>query len=218
MLDVGGHIQDLGDAEVEQFRFSVGGDQDIARLQVAMHDQIPVQIGGGRADLEEQCDLLPHAQTRGKNVDGFAIDVFHGQKRLAARQMAGIQHASDVRVSQRCEYLPFLEEPLALRVARARRKQFHGQALGDFAVGAFGQINHAHAAASDHVQQPVGAGAPPLTFEQRKGAAGGHGHVALKKGSGAGIEFQERLDFVARLLVHRVVPKISGARGGRQVH
>src|SRR5579863_848609 len=131
--------------------------------------------------------------------------------------MAGIQHASDVRMSQRREDLPLLEEAFALRVARTGREQFHGQALSDFAIGALGQIDRAHAAASDYVQQPVGACAPPLSFKLRKGPAGSDAHVELEEGIDSGVKCQERLDFLAYLLVHLVLPKIPGAIRGRQV-
>ena len=82
--------------------------------------------------------------------------------------MAGIQHAGDIRMGERRQDLPLLEEALALRVAGAWRKQLHGETLGHFAIGALGQIDRAHAAASDQVQQPVGAAAPALTFELRR--------------------------------------------------
>ena len=37
-------VEQLGDAEVEQLRRAVGGDQDVVRLQVAMHDQVLMRV------------------------------------------------------------------------------------------------------------------------------------------------------------------------------
>ena len=46
----------FGDAEVEQFRFSVLGDQDIRRLDVSMDDDIAVCMRQRAQHIEDQPD------------------------------------------------------------------------------------------------------------------------------------------------------------------
>ena len=45
---------ELGDAEVEQLRRPVGGHQDVAGLDVPVHDQVAVRELHRGADLAEQ--------------------------------------------------------------------------------------------------------------------------------------------------------------------
>ncbi len=181
-------VENLGDAEIEQFRLAVGGHQDIAGLQIAVYHQVAVQITDRRADLEEQSDFLPRVQPSGKYIDGLAVDVFHGQKRLAILDVPGIEHSRDIRVGERSENLPFLQKAFALGVACAWREQFHGQALGHFPVRALGQIYRAHAAASDHVQQLVWPAAPTLRLKLGKRPACGDTDIAQQKSACARIE------------------------------
>ena len=80
-------IEQLGDAEVEQLGRAFGGDQDVGRLEVAMHDQVLVRVLNRRADLQEQLqarahvELLPIAIT----IERLAVDVLHDEVRLAVR-------------------------------------------------------------------------------------------------------------------------------------
>ena len=46
--------QQLGDAEVEQLHLALGIDQDVGRLQVAMHDQVLVRVLDRAEHLQEQ--------------------------------------------------------------------------------------------------------------------------------------------------------------------
>ena len=48
-------VEHLGDAEVEQLDVALGRDEHVARLEVAMHDQVLVGVLHGVADLE--CEL-----------------------------------------------------------------------------------------------------------------------------------------------------------------
>jgi len=47
-------LEHLGDAEVQESRDTVAVDQDVLRLQVAVHDSMPVRVFERRADLQEQ--------------------------------------------------------------------------------------------------------------------------------------------------------------------
>src|SRR6185436_12821883 len=46
----------LGDAEVEELRLSACGDKDVARLDVAVGDKLPVRVGNGGAHLEKHVE------------------------------------------------------------------------------------------------------------------------------------------------------------------
>ena len=52
-------LQQLGDAEVEQLRHAVGGDQDVRWLDVAMHDEVLMRVGHGGAHLAKQSGAAP---------------------------------------------------------------------------------------------------------------------------------------------------------------
>src|SRR5687768_17712219 len=51
-------LQQLGDAEVEQARLAVAVDQDVARLEVAVHDQPRVRMRDGTRHLQEQTQAI----------------------------------------------------------------------------------------------------------------------------------------------------------------
>ena len=57
-------IEELGDAEIEQLRRAVGRDQDVLRLEVAMHDANRCAVVHGRADLEEHPQALLQLEPR----------------------------------------------------------------------------------------------------------------------------------------------------------
>ncbi len=50
----GVRIEQLGDAEVEQLGLGFGGDQDVRRLEVAVHHQLLVGVAHRAADLAEK--------------------------------------------------------------------------------------------------------------------------------------------------------------------
>ena len=55
-------IQQLGHTEVEQPHLAVGGDEDVARLEVAMDDQPRVRMCDRLGNLQEQAQALRHGQ------------------------------------------------------------------------------------------------------------------------------------------------------------
>ncbi len=80
----------------------VGGDQHIARLQIAMHDQRVMRGLHGATDLREQAQSLRHAQAPGAHVvvDATALDQFQGDEGLPLRADVAFDQARDVGVLQ----------------------------------------------------------------------------------------------------------------------
>ena len=79
--------QELGNTEVEQFdrrRVAVDPDEDIRRLEIAMHDQIAVRELHGVAHGEKQ--IQPRVDRKLPRIaelrDRLAIDVLHDEVRL----------------------------------------------------------------------------------------------------------------------------------------
>jgi hypothetical protein len=142
--------EQLGDAEVEQFRRAVGGDEDVRRLQVAVHDQVLVRVLHRIADRREQAQAGAQVQFPFTAVVGDrpSLDVFQDEVGNARRRQAAVDQARDVRVLQMREDLPFLAEALQ-QAEGGVGQQFDRDALFEMAVGALGQQHDAHAAAPE---------------------------------------------------------------------
>src|SRR6187455_740280 len=106
-------MQDLRDAEVEQFRYTVRRYQDISRLDVAMDDELAVRVVHRVAHDAEQSQALGRGELVriAIIVNGFsALDQFHHEVRQAVFGRAAIEQPSDVRMVQSRENLPFVAE------------------------------------------------------------------------------------------------------------
>ncbi len=172
-------VEQLRDAEIQQLRHALRRDQDVVRLQVAMHDQVLVRVVDGRAHRAHQRDPLFGRQSPAVavGVDRFAVDVLHDEVRRAVRRAPAIEQSRDVRVLQRRQDLPLHAQP-ALHLARehAAADQLDRDLLLVFLVGALGEIHVAHAAGAELAQDPISA--EPLAFER----AGGIVRAALAGG------------------------------------
>ena len=60
---VGGQVgvENLSDAEIEQLRRPISGDQDVARFDIAVDDLLLVRVGDGGADLTKHLQPLGDA-------------------------------------------------------------------------------------------------------------------------------------------------------------
>jgi hypothetical protein len=78
-----GSVEQLGDAEVEQLHLPVGGDQDVGRLQVAVHDEMSVRVDHRIADGAEELEAALHIKSASiaVAVDGIAFDQLHREVR-----------------------------------------------------------------------------------------------------------------------------------------
>ena len=109
---VGGRIDDLGDAEIEQLGHAVHGDEDVRRFQVAMHDQAAVRMLHGIADLQEQLDSRCGIKSvqRAVRRQRLALDILHHEVRRAVLAEPGVEQPGDMRMLQAGEHAPFVLE------------------------------------------------------------------------------------------------------------
>ena len=99
---------------------------------------------------------MPNVEAGCVGVDGFSFDVFHHQVGLAVLPVTGIQQSRDVGMRQGCKNLTLCQKTLAqLRVVGSGPQKFHGYALCDLTIHAFGRIDASHAAASQQAAQMV---------------------------------------------------------------
>jgi hypothetical protein len=99
----GGSFADhFGDSEIEQLGNTLGGDQDVIRLQVPMYDQLLVRELNGFADRQHQLDALPRRELAlvAEPVDGLAGYVLHNEVGQAIVSGAGVDQPGDVGMLQ----------------------------------------------------------------------------------------------------------------------
>ncbi len=154
-------VQQLGDAEVEQARLVVGLHQHVARLQVAMDDQLRMRVRHRPAQLEEQ--LEPRAQRRialQPFAQSDAVDQFHREPRASALVDAAVDEQGDVRMTQAAEHLALAAE-LGLHCAavHAEPDALERDLLHEAAFDALGEPDRSHAAAAEKPQEPPRADA-----------------------------------------------------------
>ncbi|WP_251044528.1 MULTISPECIES: hypothetical protein [unclassified Lysobacter] len=142
-----------GDAEIDQMRASVGADQHIRRLDVAMDDALRMRVAQRFADLDQQIHAFAHAGVAAvaPGVHGDAIDVAHGEPRVAVGVDATIEQGGDAGMFQPRQMIALADEGLQ----QGRRGQGGAHALERgalfvLAVGAMRGVDRAHAAFGDH--------------------------------------------------------------------
>jgi hypothetical protein len=145
-------------------------------------------------------------------VDGLALQVFEDQVRCAVYGRAAIEQAGDIRMAQPCEDLPFGAESsgkLGCGV-RAAHELDRNEGIV-FAVGALGEVDRAHSAVADQVEETIGADA----FAHARGryiggeVFGGVRHTVCYLIAWSLVGTEECLDFCAdgRIVAARVTQK-----------
>jgi len=137
-----GRVQDLGDAEIQQLRFALRGDEDVGRLEVAVNDQIAMGVSDRIANLRCGPYRLTRLLGRGgagevflaERADGqieqrVAIKLLQPLRRGLARFQDGFRRQSDqigewrirrIEPEERFQLLPqFRRHPMPLEVALA---------------------------------------------------------------------------------------------------
>ena len=143
-------IDRLGDAEVQQLDLPPRGDQHVARLEVAVQQQVAVRVGHRLGQLQEQRQALLHRQAHAGLVDRSPGHVFHDEVGQAVGRAAGIEQVGDVRMVQPRERLLLEREARQHRVGvHAALEHLDGGLAAEGAVGALGQPHLAHAPAAD---------------------------------------------------------------------
>ncbi|MCR6701670.1 MAG: hypothetical protein NVV68_11175 [Dokdonella sp.] len=155
-------IDQLGDAEIEQLDLSGRRDQQVRRLEIAMHDQPRMRMRDRRADDQEQTQPRGDAEsgTFAVRAQVDAVDVLERQPRPVLAVDAAVDQPRDVGMGQAGQDLPLgAEARVPVGGIPAAANQLDRDLLRELAVGAFGQPDRAHAAAADLAQQPERADA-----------------------------------------------------------
>ena len=170
--------EELGDAEVEQLHVAALGHEDVARLEIAVHEQISVRVGDGAEHL------LHEGESRGDveralvaiEIERAAVDVLHREPGKVGGSDAAVEQARDVRVRERRENAALLEEAAdeqRIVLAAATHELERGR-LRELPVCALGEEDLAHAAV------PELAHDAPRAEERTGGNRGGHRPVELQ--------------------------------------
>ena len=131
---------------------TVDADEDVARLDVAVHDEVGVCVGDRLEHVEKQAQARLHAERVlvAVAVDGLPIDVLEHEVRLAIRGDTGVGEAGDVRMRQPREDASFAPEALFARAPHDRDvQQLDRRAPDEPAVAALGQPHASHPALAD---------------------------------------------------------------------
>ena len=115
--------EEHGQAEVEDLRLPVGGQHDVARLQVAMKDAVPVRVlervGDRRAEVEHGVER--QRARREARLERAAGHVLHDQEVVAVLGIE-VEDGGDAGVGEPGQHQRLAAKSLARRrVVRARR-------------------------------------------------------------------------------------------------
>lgn len=115
-----------------------------------MNDQALMCVRNTGTNKQKEFQPLPQLDLFAVEVDGCSMNVLHHQIRLAALGMPGVDQVNDRGMLERCEHLPFGQEPIAPNGALLFGAQNFDRYLEpDLAIGAFGQPDGSHAALAD---------------------------------------------------------------------
>src|SRR5262249_54071177 len=105
-------MEQFGDAEVEQLGNAGGGDQNIARLHIAMDDVVLVRVLDGGTYNAKHLQPLDGVETVvvTVNVDGQALDIIHNEIRQTVVGRATIEQLGDVGMIEMSENLLLVAE------------------------------------------------------------------------------------------------------------
>src|SRR4051794_34044235 len=91
--------EDLADAEVEQLHRARRVEQHVARLEIAVHDEIRMRKLHRFANIEEAGDSLAKAEPEliARLRDRLAVDELHREPEAAPRFEPAVEKPRDVR-------------------------------------------------------------------------------------------------------------------------
>ena len=142
---------------------AVRGDQDVGRLEVAVHHQAAVGAVDRRADALEEPQPLLQAEARAAPavlVDRHALHPLQHEERPAVGGAAAVEQAGDAGVIQPGEDLALAHEPAHDRPrVHPALDQLERRPLQEGPLVALGEIDLAHAAAAEQPEQAPGADA-----------------------------------------------------------
>ena len=146
----------LGQSEVADLGCAIGGEKNVGRLQIAMHN--PVLVGRLNSLGQGSCEGsgLPGRLGRARQFlcQIAAVDKLHGEVGLAVL-VAHVMDLNDVRMPQACDGFRFPHEAFSIGGTAVGAAEQHLQ--GDDAVEAqvSGLVNDAHAAATKYLLELI---------------------------------------------------------------
>jgi len=158
----GCRLDQLRQAEVEQFHDAIDADENIRCLDVAMNDEIAMRVlcrfRGEQKKLDPAADGGSPRVAVG--IDRLSLDVLQHEIRLTHFSDAAVQQTPDVRMIQRRENLPLGPESGAVDVGiETGTQQFERDILLELPVRAPRQKDARHSASPDLADERVGADA-----------------------------------------------------------
>ena len=212
-------LQQPRDPEIQQLHLAAGGDHDVGRLEVAMHDEVGVRVRHRCQHVEEELEagVETHPPTVAVRIDGLAVHELEHQVRLANRRDAGVAQLRDLRVREPGEDAPLAGEAIFARAPhQGGVEQLDGHPAFEAPVSALRHPHGAHPPVADRCDQPVGA---QLQTGQRRARRLERGGVCQEVGVIDVGAFREPvLDLrgqVGRVRANRRQP--CGALVGRQI-
>ncbi len=196
-------FQQFGNAEVEQFRRTVGGHENVRWFDVAMNDEMLMRVRDGRADLSKEYEPRLDRQPARPAVlvDRQAVDVLEHEVRNPFVGGPTVEQARDIRVIEAGEDLSFVTEALQHRIAvHAALDQFDGDTHVELRVRTFGEIDAPHPATSELSNDPVWTYLPARWNNRRCDTFQTRCRTAVER-SRLGIGVQEAFDFYAQLVI-----------------
>ena len=151
-------FEQLGDAEVEQFRVAVSTHEHIGRLDVAVDDPKGVSVRDGAKHFENERNPFADAELSvvAILIDRLAIDVLEHEIRLAVGRDARIDEVRDIGMSDAGEDVGLATES-RVRAAETNRQQLDGRESFELTIATLGEPDDPHPAMADRRNQPVGA-------------------------------------------------------------
>jgi len=153
-------IERLGDAEVDDLRDRPAidlDDEDVRRLQVAMHDALLMRVLNAVADAEEELEaLLDRIRAAVAVLDHlFAVEQLHHEVRIAFRRRPGLEDLRDVGMLQaRHRLLLCLKASAILGPREGSANDFDRDAAPHRRI-LLGEEHRAHAAFADDADQAI---------------------------------------------------------------
>src|SRR5262245_14021567 len=155
----------LRDSEIEQLHRSLGGHQDVARLQVTMNDEPLMGILNRAADTSEQLEALAYGESMlvAPPMNGLAVDELHDKIRKAVFGLAAVYEPRDVGMIERREDLALAAEAIEdLFTVHSRANQLDRDAPMKSPGDRVRQVDGTHATGADFLEQPIAADLPVL--------------------------------------------------------
>ena len=149
------------------FTVAVGRDEDVRRLEVAVHDEVRCACcTARRRRAKRRSRARREAVLVAVAVDRLAVDVLHDEVRLAVVGHAAVEQPRDVRMIERREDLSLGAEAVAsMSASEPAAQQLERDLLLELSVGALGEEDAPMPAAAELADDAIGADDPPARSE-----------------------------------------------------